>query len=464
MKDLELLERLVDEHGRLAAHPEEFFKLGSPAAAFDRAREILASLVEAKESELHRGAATSPVVKWALEHRSAVLGEVCVIPLVGLRGPLGWVEARSSLEINAAATDWINKIAGQLATLIEELQLKDEAVRLRELLDGIVECIPHAIVAVDEGGRVVEMNTNAETLFGVRRIHALDEPLETGLPPALAQVFRSILGEVRARRCVVERETEHALGPKTKLPLSVTGSPLSAGPQGVVFLCRDLRASVELDKMRQLDAMKSDFIHAVTHALKTPLTTISGGLQLLKQAKLDADTAELVAMVDHGAARLAALVADILKLSRLEAGQSPYERKPVDLAAVVRAAAAPYGIVPQAVEATAPCDPSHARDIVDNLISNAVKYSAKGSPVSVRLAKAKSGWTIQVRDRGIGIPAADLPYLFEKFHRASNAMRHGADGTGLGLAITRRLAELQGWTVGVESVEGKGTTVTVTIS
>lgn len=221
--------------------------------------------------------------------------------------------------------------------------------------------------------------------------------------------------------------------------------------------------------------IRDQFLSTVSHDFKSPLTTIKGRVQLLKQhlstspsAEGERAVAELV-RIDHIATRMTRLIDELLDVARLQAGQPlTLDRGPGDLVALVRRMAAEYEGTSRRhrfhVETAAPAitgelDSFRLERVLDNLLSNSVKYSPHGGDITLRLRVEDGVAVLEVRDEGVGIPSADLPQVFERFHRAGNV--GGAAGTGLGLAVTHQIVEAHGGAITVESQEGVGTTVTV---
>jgi PAS domain S-box-containing protein len=219
---------------------------------------------------------------------------------------------------------------------------------------------------------------------------------------------------------------------------------------------------------------KDEFLAVVSHELRTPLNAILGWAQMLRTGKLDEATgARALEIIERNANSQAQLIEDILDFSRIISGKLRIDVRPVDLAAVIEAAADVLrpaadakGIGLQTVLDTTvgliSGDPDRLQQVLWNLISNAVKFTPKGGRVQVTLARVNSNAEIVVADTGEGISAEFLPYVFERFRQAdpSTTRRHG--GLGLGMAITRHLVELHGGTVSAFSPgEGQGATFTI---
>jgi signal transduction histidine kinase len=220
--------------------------------------------------------------------------------------------------------------------------------------------------------------------------------------------------------------------------------------------------------------VKSEFVATVSHELRTPLSVVYGAALTLAHRDLTAREdvrRELVEQIAEQAARLAAIVEDILLTGELEAGRlrlKPVEVDPVEVArAAVDAArrrlgegsaialVAPDRVVP--IEA----DAGRLRQVLDNLIDNAIKYSPNGSRTEVRVHEADGTIRFSVADEGLGIPADETERIFEKFYRLDAAQTDGVGGTGLGLYVCRELVERMEGRISVASAVGRGSTFTV---
>ncbi|HET8631623.1 MAG TPA: GAF domain-containing sensor histidine kinase [Thermomicrobiales bacterium] len=221
---------------------------------------------------------------------------------------------------------------------------------------------------------------------------------------------------------------------------------------------------------------RDEFLAGVSHDLKTPLSTIKGYAQLLRMRASREVTPETLPGIVDGAAKIeatankmTALINELLDVARLEAGEPlRLECAPTDLVALAAEAIAMHransegrriDLVAPEAELVGDWDQVRLERVLDNLLSNALKYSREGA-VTVRAARDGDRAVLAVRDTGVGIPADDLPRIFERFHRGGNVEGRIA-GTGLGLAGVRHIVEQHGGTIDVASREGAGTTVTV---
>jgi two-component system phosphate regulon sensor histidine kinase PhoR len=239
---------------------------------------------------------------------------------------------------------------------------------------------------------------------------------------------------------------------------------------GAVVAVRDATASYALERAR------ADFVATASHELRTPLTAVYGGARTLQSRGDDLTAAQrsrLVELIADEATHLTQIVDQLLVSAQLDRGTLRVDEAPCDLIAlsssIVAAARlrAPTGvtIVLETPSALAPfrCDEGLIRQVLVNLVDNAVKYSVGGGIVLVQVHDATAAVRIDVVDRGLGIPSADLDRIFDKFYRLDAEMTRGIGGSGLGLYISREIVAQLGGTLTVRSQLGHGSTFTVTL-
>jgi signal transduction histidine kinase len=236
-----------------------------------------------------------------------------------------------------------------------------------------------------------------------------------------------------------------------------------------------LAASIrELEHQRanflQLNQLKNDLIAVLAHDIKGPLTSIVGFAELLEEGYLDGAAAtDAARTIRTNAQRLATLANDVLALSRIEHGELEVAADRVDLVAIVKSAIELHGseraITFSSDVTNAPVrgDADRLRQVFDNLLRNAVKYSPGGQPVDVTVTTQGDAFRVAVRDRGIGIPDDEQQKLFERFSRASNARRAKIAGSGIGLFIVKMIVDRHGGSVAAQSKLGGGSTFLVTL-
>jgi PAS domain S-box-containing protein len=225
------------------------------------------------------------------------------------------------------------------------------------------------------------------------------------------------------------------------------------------------------ERLREADRLKDSFVALVSHEVRTPLTSISGYLELLGEQELSAEQRMYTDIIGRNSERLLRLINDLLFIAQIEDGQLTVEHDHVDLGAIIAqalTAAAPIAkagnvelIGVEGISLPITGDGGRLAQLLDNLVSNAVKFSPAGGSVEVDAGSSADAVWIEVRDTGIGINAVDQEQLFNKFFRTPAATKASIQGTGLGLAISKAIAEAHGGSIRVQSVEGEGTTFRV---
>ncbi|MGH6972279.1 MAG: hybrid sensor histidine kinase/response regulator, partial [Caulobacteraceae bacterium] len=275
-----------------------------------------------------------------------------------------------------------------------------------------------------------------------------------------------------------DRSAEYRLNRDDKLVWVLQSSRLTHGSGAAPRRTLGVMQNITARKVAELaaeeaSAAKSQFLATMSHEIRTPLNGVLGMAQAMAAGDLGVEQRERLDIVRQSGETLLSILNDILDFSKIEAGKLELEVIPFDLAQVAQSAIAPFMPLAQSKGVTLTCDveaargvyrgdPTRLRQILYNLISNALKFTASGE---VRLTGRRRGDVLElsVSDTGIGIPADKLGALFESFSQvdASTARRFG--GTGLGLAICRRLTEMMGGRIDVESEHGRGSTFTALV-
>jgi signal transduction histidine kinase len=229
------------------------------------------------------------------------------------------------------------------------------------------------------------------------------------------------------------------------------------------------------DQLREVDTLKDDLISLVSHELRTPLTSIVGYLDLVVEdgESLTEEQRSFLEVVGRNAKRLLSLVSDLLFVAQSEAGRMELERAPLVLRELIENAVSAAVPTAQArsIDLTFAChdagnvvgDDQRLAQVVDNLLSNALKFTPPGGSVAVTLRKDGNTVLVEVADTGFGISPDEQDRLFTRFFRTESAVKRAIQGTGLGLSIAKAIVEGHGGTIGVESADGKGATFRVAL-
>jgi len=353
----------------------------------------------------------------------------------------------------------LNQSAGQLQERLTE------NARDRARNEAILSAMEDGVLGVDHKGVVLLANQ------ALRKHLELRDPvgrhyLEAIRQREVGEVVEQVL-QTGARRAV---EVELR---QLRRVFQITGVPFpgnEGAPPGVVLTFHDATERQRLERVRR------DFVANASHELRTPLTSIRGFVEALEDGAVsEPETApRFLGKIRTHADRMAALVDDLLELSRLESGERPPRYEEVLPSEVVEDVVASFSRLAQGrdIQLVRGDDPAPAvvtdadriRRILENLVENAVKYTGSGGRVEVASRRGLDGGALfEVKDNGPGIGAEHLSRIFERFYRVDKARSRELGGTGLGLAIVRHLAEGMGAAVSVESALGKGTTFRVAV-
>ncbi|HEY7394009.1 MAG TPA: ATP-binding protein [Gemmatimonadaceae bacterium] len=364
----------------------------------------------------------------------------------------GELERRPTL----AAPGEVGDLAMAMQRMREQLSARLSALESEDaLLVAVIESLDEGIIAVTARGEVVRVNESARRLMSLRA----PAPFSVDLLPQERLIREAIRGALSG---VTTEPSELTLDDKTLL---ITARPLPDGG-GVITV-------LDLTTRRRLETIRRDFVANVSHELKTPLTVIGGFAETLRDMELPAEDRErFLATIESNTRRMQRIVDDLLDLSRYESGgwvpnvvSNDVSALVSEVFAVVQASADAKGLS-LTFEGTAEvtrvdADPTALRQIVHNLVENAVRHTTRGS-IKVRVDEHVSGGAmLSVADTGSGIPAEHLGRIFERFYRVDSARGRGEGGTGLGLAIVKHLVEAHGGVVRAESIVGQGTTITL---
>ncbi len=349
-------------------------------------------------------------------------------------------------------------------------ELIEEATRLQRLrsshlaqLEATLGSLQEAVLIVDASNYIILANKALQDIFP-RATNILSQRLELVLQsaPFLAYVESVRRGEAEPRREIEFAESSGSVW------LEVTGTsipPLNSqkGPW-VLFVLHDIT------QRRKLEAVRKDFVANVSHELRTPLAVIKGYIETLVDGHHEIpaeDRERFLKTVQRHTERLNSLLEDLLTLSRLESSSPGLRREPTNLAGLIGSVMEDYRARPAAeghrLNVTVdpgvgevPIDPLKVTQVLENLLDNALKYSPRGSRLEISAQRRSTEVEICVRDNGPGIPAEDLPHIFERFYRVDKGRSREKGGTGLGLSIVKHMVQLHGGRVWVESTPGQG--------
>jgi two-component system NtrC family sensor kinase len=351
----------------------------------------------------------------------------------------------------------LQELAPQAAVCLENADLYTAAEAERKKLAAILEGTTDAVVAVDAAARTLLLNRAAERAFHVAGPGILGRPLAEGIAHA---ALNDLFGQALARG-------EAVTGELTTADERVRYCSVSPIPDvGWVAVMQDITY------LKELDRMKSEFVSTVSHDLRSPLTVVRGCADLFAaMGPITAEQQDAIERIGRAVTHMNGLIDDLLDLGKIEAGID-MRKEPCALEAIVhdvvdaqRGNAEQNGVELYAdVAAGLPPvlgDAGRLRQVVANLVDNAIKYTPSGGKVRVQARLQGPRLALGVSDTGIGIAPEDQQQLFQKFYRVRTPETDSIPGTGLGLAIVRSIVEQHGGHIGVKSEPGRGSTFVV---
>jgi len=376
-----------------------------------------------------------------------------------------WVGYGDVRQFDPSEVDLLSTLAGQAAVLVENTHLFQAAEGGRRRLAAILASTSDAVLVTDQDDRILLVNPAAERAFGVASEQVVGQRMgDTPLSTMLAQVLS---GPLSPHEALTE---EVPLPDGRTLYANVSNIESADGEQiGRVAVMRDIT------RFKELDELKSEFVATVSHDLRAPLTFMRGYATMLPMVgQLDEKQREYVEKILRGVSQMSGLIDDLLDLGRIEAGVG-LDRKPCHLGAILveavdsmRARATAKGLTlrlePSESGVVVLGDAALLRQVVANLVDNAIKYTPSGGVVTIGLTAHDQQVVIRVADTGIGIAPEDQVRLFEKFYRVKRRDTADIPGTGLGLAIVKSVVERHGGKTWVESELNKGSTFYVSLA
>ncbi|MHB1627054.1 MAG: two-component system histidine kinase PnpS [Bacilli bacterium] len=353
-------------------------------------------------------------------------------------------------------------LVGRVYDVVETLRdVREGIIQERSKLEGIMNPLVSGVIVIDHAGRVVLVNAATEKLFGLAEADMVGRwHWEAGHHYGLA----SLVDEAIAFGVVQKREVQ--LHKPHELTVEAHITPIkesSGGIAGAVVLLHDI------SEWRRVERMRSDFVANVSHELRTPITALKGFAETLLDGALDdRETGrQFVEIMKDEADRIGRLVEDLLDLSRIEAKQVQLHPTPMLASALLQKVvdtffgqAADAGVTLSSEVLSVGCvalgDADRLQQVLINLVSNALQFTPADGSIVLSAERVGDRIVFAVQDSGVGIPAADVGRVFERFYRVDKTRSRRSGGTGLGLAIVKHIVEAHGGHVGVYSEVGRG--------
>jgi two-component system NtrC family sensor kinase len=389
---------------------------------------------------------------------------VRALPILTRRGLAGLIYMASGKEENYSddLLRVFSLIGSQISAAVENALLFHQVEQERARLMAILSSSTDAVLVVDRYGRVVLDNPAAWEVMGVDQSQSHKLLAESTKNEKLVSLFEcAIQGEERTGEIqLMDGRTFYA-----------NLSPVSAGDDHIIGWVATMQ---DVSHFKELNELKSDFVNAVSHDLRSPLSGILIATHLLPQlGAVNEQQRELLDTVETRVKSMGALIDDLLDVGRIEAGID-IDMEPCPISPVINEVI--HSFTPQAREKSIQlsgqfekelplimANSTRLRQVLSNLIGNAVKYTPNNGKVLVKTFQREDEIWVQVIDNGIGIPAADQPHIFEKFYRVRGDHVASIKGTGLGLALVKSIVEKHNGRIWLESVFGEGSTFTIAL-
>jgi PAS domain S-box-containing protein len=437
--------------------------------------DTLVSLIE-EQLRLHRDKAATPRAAVTTEE-TAVLREYnerLVAKLEQKVTELATANAglKQALEVLSDEVDVKKTLIEQLTSDIEQKEKVEADLRsANEIIGAVIESSPMAMISIDLSGKTTLWNPAAEALFGWGAEEMLGKDYRQVVIGDLVEHFEDRWREAIDSDAgyVIERPARRKDGARIDIRLS--GAPLhdsQGAVNGIVNIISDVTEA------RRIETTKATFLSMVSHELRTPLTAIIGYADLMGQIDLREKPelfAQMLEKIRERGNTMRGLVDDLLDLSQIQSGPLRLDPAALDMAVVAREAAGQVDMGPvHTLVVEAPGDlPAAAADrdriakVIRSLVANAVKYSPDGGDVTVRVIGEDPWVRVAVSDQGIGIDAADVEQIFERFTQADMSDTRTFGGVGVGLFLAKQIVTAHKGTLTVESTPGVGSTFTFSV-
>ena len=395
--------------------------------------------------------------------RSLGMTAAMTVPIPGREGVFGtmtFVSAESSRKYDEQDLELVQELAQRAGFAVENARLFGEAEE-RAHAALVLSHVDDGVFMVDSEGVIRLWNPAAETITGLAARDVIGHPLAEAIP-GWAQV---------APLVPVGATPGGGDTPAEAVPLEVDDRELWVSMSGVGFEEGTVYAFRDLTAERRVDEMKADFLATASHELRTPVAAVYGAaMTLMRKDYIVSEDARtrLLEIIASESDRLTRIVDDVLWASRVDSGRLPLEIDQFDarqiatgIVAAARAHLPPNVTIlfePPTTLAAVAGDADKVRQVLVNLLDNAVKYSPDGGQVELRLEEQEGRMRFSVRDHGLGVPPAEQTRIFDKFYRLDPHLTRGVGGTGLGLYICRELIRRMGGRIWVASGEGPGST------
>lgn len=360
-------------------------------------------------------------------------------------------------------TPLLGIVALPMAIHLENLEYARSNAARRAELEAIVSSMVDGLLKVDSWGLIVSFNEAFRNLCGLQdaEFYTLywDDLLKTS--DRHIELFNDFNRALREGKPFTARCPAVVQQGEREIPVSVNFTTIvesSGRITGGVLSVRDVTIETQIDRM------KDEFIATVSHELKTPITTISGFLEMMITRPMErAEQLPLLELIHSETGRLGRLINDMLDLSKIQSNRLSLDLKRFRMESLIKDCLKPFEMRHKATHtfdltvdpprAMVHADPDRLSQVLVNFISNAVKYSPEGGKISLKAQRQGDAWRVEVHDQGIGIPEDALPHVFDRFYRVNE---NQTAGSGLGLYICKEIIHRHGGQIGARSQVGEG--------
>ena len=471
IKDLArvLLKRTVETLGAIQGNmvilssengPQQNYQV-SPSAESSNVEMVIPESLLKHINESHQGAVIGDTRNdplWQANLENTTIRSAVIAPLHGRKDLLGLLILTHEQEnyFNLDHLLLLQAIASQAAIAIENAHLYSNVAQEQKRLAAVLKHAAEAILMFDAQGRLSLLNPAGEKLFTDFNAN-INQPLPAG------HGYDALVNMLEDARSSHGAKSGEVLWPDQRTFTALI-TPIEDG--GQVAILHDVT------RFKDLDQVKNEFIATASHDLKNPITTIAGFSTLLGQAgPLNDQQKDFVNRIIGATQTMTELIQNMMALAQMDL-EATKKYEPVEMGKLLAEMAheftpqaqqkeQTFSFTPLAESVHVNGDSLQMRQLFRNLIGNAIKYSPKGSTVMLVTRMEKENIQVDVQDTGFGIPAADLPFIFDRFYRVRNGKNSEMEGNGLGLAIVKSVVEQHGGQISVESEVDKGTCFSV---
>lgn len=372
--------------------------------------------------------------------------------------------------------DFFSLLYSQMSIAIDNLMMLNELTSYKDFMKDVIENMINGIIVMDTDMKITYMNRNAQFLLSLQGGVG-----QTAFEIMDAELFNSVskvLDSMKSGENIIDYQFDQKISEHQSVPLGISASILYSRdlkPSGYIVIFRDLSLTKEVLKLKELDAMKNDFISKVSHELRTPLTSISSYTEALLDGLADTkeESDSYLNIIEQECQRLISMVNDILDLSKMESGKMDFKISSINISDVIFSSVNTmrhtadakniklnFEIEDEGLVVMADMD--KVIQVMLNLISNALKFTPEEGSVSIKISDESHKVKVMVVDTGMGMDDHEVEHLFDKFYQVEN-VKHHQKGTGLGTSICKEIIESLGGKIWVTSKKGIGTTVNFTL-